>query len=336
MFLAYFYFMYKKILFASCVALAFWSCSEETQNTQPPQNTQPVEAPVRLAPAFNADSAYTFIEKQLSFGFRVTGTKSHKACADWLVKKFKSYGAEVIVQSATISTYDRKTQLPIQNIIASFNPQASKRIIFSAHWDSRPWADEDSVRKTEPIAAANDAGSGVAVLLEMARLFQQKNPTVGVDLMLWDAEDWGKSDQTAESYCLGSQYWGLHPHKANYQAYYGVNLDMVGGAGAQFLQDEGSLQYAGATMQKLWAIGNELGYSNYFSYEKCPGLVDDHLFMNTLGKVPSIDVIDRRKGPDGYGFFEHWHTHQDNIQAISKETLKAVGQSVLEMAYREK
>lgn len=328
--------MYKKIFFAICVSLVLMSCGDEPKQDPPAQTTKPAEAPLRIAPAFNADSAYSLIEKQLSFGFRVTGTKSHKACADWIVKKFKSYGAEVMVQAATVKTYDRKTELPIQNIIASYNPQATKRIIFSAHWDSRPWADQDSVKQTEPILAANDAGSGVAVLLELARLFQQKNPTIGVDLMLWDAEDWGKSDQAAESYCLGSQYWGLHPHKANYQALYGVNLDMVGATGAQFLQDEGSMQYAGSTMQKLWSIANELGYGNYFSYEKCPGLVDDHLFMNTLGKVPSLDVIDRRKDVDGYGFFEHWHTHKDDMQSISKETLKAVGQSIAEMAYREK
>ena len=329
--------MYKKIFLATCVLWALWGCGTEDSQNPPKQDTPPpAQANVKLAPAFNADSAYTFIEKQLSFGFRVTGTKSHKACADWLVKKFKSYGAEVTVQAATVSTYDRKTQLPIQNIIAAYNPQATRRIIFSAHWDSRPWADQDSVRKTEPIMAANDAGSGVAVLLEMARLFQQKNPTIGVDLILWDAEDWGKSDQAAESYCLGSQYWGLHLHKANYQALYGVNLDMVGAEGAQFLQDEGSMQYASAAMQKLWGVANELGYGSHFSYEKCPGLIDDHVFMNTLGKVPSIDVIDRRKDADGYGFFAHWHTHQDNMAAISKETLKAVGQSVAELAYRER
>jgi glutaminyl-peptide cyclotransferase len=190
-------------------------------------------------PDFSADSAYAFIEKQLSFGPRVPNTGGHLACADWMVKKFEAYGAKVKRQTAVVNAFDG-TPLNMQNIIASYNPEKNRRILLSAHWDSRPFADQDSVRQNEPIPGANDGGSGVGVLLEIARQLGQMAPRVGVDIILWDAEDYGKTE-VAGSYCLGSQYWVENKHKANYSAMYGINLDMVGAHNARFTREGHSM-----------------------------------------------------------------------------------------------
>lgn len=325
------------IVLVIAFTLPFLSKCKETEK-EDPKKTQPPIAPVKVerkAPGFSADSAYVFIEKQLSFGYRVPNMSSHKACGDWLVKKFKAYGGEVTEQKAVVTAID-KTKLNMRNIIASFNPQAGKRIMLSAHWDSRPWADEDTERQREPILAANDAGSGVAILLEIARQMQAKSPTVGVDIMLWDAEDYGKD--TAESYCLGSQHWAANKHKPGYAPIYGINLDMVGAEGALFPREGVSMHFAPDITDRLWAIANELGYGNMFTYEVTPEIVDDHLFINVNAKIKMIDVIDRRPSTvrqGSYEFFPYWHTHKDNMQCISKNTLTAVGNSVIEMVYRE-
>ncbi|MBX7241161.1 MAG: M28 family peptidase [Bacteroidia bacterium] len=332
-----------KSLLAIILLLAFVSpflvkCKNDNHTTNqtdnPPVKKEPVKTE-RKSPGFSADSAYLFIEKQLSFGPRVPNMKSHKACGDWLVSKLKSYGGEVMEQTTTVTAYDR-TKLNIRNIIASFNPQAGKRVMLSAHWDSRPWADEDTERQKEPIPAANDAGSGVAVLMEIARQIQAKSPNVGVDIMLWDAEDYGKD--TAETYCLGTQYWANNKHKPGYTAAYGINLDMVGAEGALFPREGVSMHFAPDVTDKLWGIANELGYGNFFTYDVTPEITDDHLFVNMIAKIKMIDVIDRRASPNrpgGFDFFPYWHTHKDNIQCISKNTLNAVGHSVSEMIYRE-
>ncbi len=325
------------IVLVIAFTLPFLSKCKETEKEDPKKNQPPI-APVKVerkAPGFSADSAYVFIEKQLSFGYRVPNMSSHKACGDWLVKKFKAYGGEVTEQKAVVTAID-KTKLNMRNIIASFNPQAGKRIMLSAHWDSRPWADEDTERQREPILAANDAGSGVAILLEIARQMQAKSPTVGVDIMLWDAEDYGKD--TAESYCLGSQHWAANKHKPGYAPIYGINLDMVGAEGALFPREGVSMHFAPDITDRLWAIANELGYGNMFTYEVTPEIVDDHLFINVNAKIKMIDVIDRRPSTvrqGSYEFFPYWHTHKDNMQCISKNTLTAVGNSVIEMVYRE-
>lgn len=309
------------------------------QNTPPIVGTNPVptkpQVSVRKSPNFQADSAYQYIEKQLSFGFRTPNSKGHDACANWLVATFKRLGADVLVQSTKVTAHDGK-ELAIQNIIASYNTQAQNRVMLSAHWDSRPWADEDSVNKDKPILAANDAGSGVGILLEIARQIQTRQPTIGIDIMLWDAEDYGKNE--SNSYCLGAQYWATHKHKTNYSAMYGINLDMVGAEGAQFPKEGVSLDFASPQTQKLWNIATEMGYGNFFPFTESSPITDDHLFVNTMAKIPMIDIIDRRPDPLHTGefvFFPYWHKHKDDMTCISKNTLEAVGQTVMEMIYRE-
>ena len=314
------------------VNVLLFSCSsEETGTTKAEQKTTPKLADIYV-PDFQEDSAYAYIEKQLSFGPRVPNSKGHIACANWLEKELRRLGAKVQLQPTEVIAYTG-TRLYMQNIIASFNPTQKTRIMLSAHWDTRHIAEADSTRQDEAIPGANDGGSGVGVLLEIARLLGQEAPQIGVDIMLWDAEDYGDPDgNTQNSYCLGSQYWARNKHQPNYKAKYGINLDMVGAAGAAFYQEGQSRTYAPQVVSKVWQTAHRLGYGQYFPLQHSNPIVDDHLYINTIASIPTIDIIDQ---PSGEGFFQYWHTHKDDLPAISKETLKAVGQTVLDVVYRE-
>src|SRR5436190_10397586 len=214
-----------------------YSCNQnnkkpETVNNKP----EPVITP---APRFNADSAYDFVKAQCDFGPRIPNTKQHDACADYLSAKLKTFTPDVIVQKGTVVTFDH-VKLTIQNIIASFNPENKNRVLLFAHWDTRPWADQDSTESGKSFSGADDAGSGVGILLEIARQLSITKPSVGIDIALFDAEDWGAKNSTLEtedSYALGTQYWARKPHVANYTANFGILLDMVGAHNATFLME---------------------------------------------------------------------------------------------------
>lgn len=325
--------MNKKLLIIPIIALfSFQACKNKADQTDDSNETK-----IKLvSPDFNADSAFSYTKAQVDFGPRIPGTSAHQKCADYLVAKLKSFGAEVKIQGTKTTTYDGKT-FQLKNILASFNADKKSRILVTAHWDARPFSDQDTnhANHTKPFDAANDAGSGVAVILEMARIIQQKQPNVGVDFVLWDLEDYGKSqDETPDevTWCLGSQYWAKNAIATGYKANFGINLDMVGGGNAQFSQDEISRQAAPVVVSNIWAIGNEIGYGSYFVNIQSGKLVDDHFWMNKAG-IPSVDIIHYN---DNSGFYINWHTQLDNLANIDKNTLKATGQTVLETIYREK
>ncbi|MDX2246737.1 MAG: M28 family peptidase [Bacteroidia bacterium] len=316
------------LLLAGGVLFFLLSCNGGT--TEKPR-TEPTP-PVRdiSVPVFQADTAYRYIEKQLAFGPRVPNTPAHAACADWIIGQLESFGAKVTTQPAVVTAFNN-TRLNMVNIIASFQPEKQRRVMLTAHWDTRPFADEDSIRKDEPIPGANDGGSGVGVLLEIARILGQDSIAIGVDIVFWDAEDYGNSD-VPNSYCLGSQYWAENKHKPGYTAMYGINLDMVGAKNAVFSKEGHSLQYAPNTVEKVWRQAQLLGFGQYFSIQRTDPIIDDHVYVSAKGGIGTIDIIDQ---PEGRGFFKHWHTHGDDISVISKETLQAVGQTLLAVVYKE-
>ncbi|KQR69878.1 M28 family peptidase [Pedobacter sp. Leaf176] len=327
--------MNKKLLILLLLALiGFQACKNDKKSSEGTENTtQEIKL---VSPEFNADSAFAYTKAQVDFGPRVPGTIAHQKCADYLVAKLKSFGADVKMQGAKTTTYDGKS-FQLKNVMASFSPDKKNRVLVTAHWDARPFSDQDAdpANHTKAFDAANDAGSGVAVILEMARQIQQRQPNVGVDFVLWDLEDYGKAnDETPEetTWCLGSQYWAKNAISTGYKALYGINLDMVGGGNAQFTQDEISRQSAPDVVNKVWNIGSEIGYSSYFVTIPSGKLVDDHFWMNKAG-VPSIDIIHYN---DNSGFYINWHTQLDNLANIDKNTLKATGQTVLETIFREK
>jgi len=324
---------YRSLLLISTLLII--GCSIEPQ-----QKTKTISKPkVKIeVPTFNADSAYAFVAKQVSFGPRVISSRGWEGCASWLEKKFKTYTPTVIVQEAPITTYDSKNHT-LKNIIASFSPEKNNRVALFAHWDSRHIADHDTENQNKPILGANDGGSGVGVLIELARQFSIKNPKIGVDIILFDAEDYGQPENSGfpvmkDSWCLGSQYWSNNPHKKNYFAQYGILLDMVGAKDATFRHEQISFYYASNILQKVWRKASRLGFGNHFVCENANQILDDHYYVNTITGIPTIDIIEYDPGTES-NFNKHWHTHSDDMDNIDKSTLNAVGQTLLEVIYTE-
>lgn len=309
------------------------SCGNEPSEKSDETATSDVK-PVELnIPNFSPDSAYNHIEKQLSFGFRTPGSIGQKNCANWLELQLKQYCDTVYRQSVTVKGGDGKS-LPCINLIGSINPNAKRRILLLTHWDSRPWADEDDSAKTKPILAADDAASGVGVLIELSRQIQlQKiSPDLGIDIFFTDVEDYGKTEWGEDSYCLGTQYWARNPHVAGYTADFGILLDMVGAKGATFPMEGISAQYAGEIQRNVYQAAHRAGYSSYFPFVQGGGITDDHKYVNELIKIPTIDIININANSNQV-FKPHWHTHDDNMNIIDRATLKAVGQTLLQVIY---
>lgn len=332
--------MMHKIILASLLAIGMLSgCgTSTTSEREAPQRPAPLPAP-----NFNADSAYAFIERQVDFGPRVPNTAPHTATKQWLVNKLTTYGASVQVQEFDAEAYDG-TMLQLSNIIASLYPERSKRLLLAAHWDTRPVADQDSVRTRQPITGANDGGSGVGVLLEVARALQQADtvPRVGVDIILFDGEDYGEPEGERDDieganrvwWCLGSQHWADNKHTPNYAAYYGILLDMVGAKEATFYQEGVSRRVAPSIVKKVWSTAQQLGYGSYFVNKDSPEIIDDHVYVSYEGNIPMIDIIEHEPSNESY-FGDYWHTHADDMDIISRETLEAVGETVLHVVYGE-
>ena len=289
------------------------------------------DAPV---PDFNADSAFAFVKKQVDFGPRVPNTTAHKKCSAMLTATFRRYGLTVIEQTFTAPHYKGGTFNSV-NIIAQYKPEAPKRILLAAHWDSRFAADKDTRDTLKPIDGADDGASGVGVLLEIARLLKSSPPDIGVDLICCDAEDKGNDDgeNQSETWCLGSQYWGKNVHRAGYQPYYAILLDMVGAKGARFMKEGISMSIAPTTVDKVWGLANTLGYGNYFVNILGPGITDDHVFAARHAKIPMIDVISLPNDGD-HVFGSYHHTHNDNMSIIDRDVLKAVGQVMSAVIWR--
>jgi len=284
-------------------------------------------------PSFDADSAYQFIDRQVAFGPRNPGSTGHREAKKYLVNKLQDYAGKrsVFVQEFTSVGYEGDT-LKLSNIIAAFNPQSSDRIMLCAHWDSRPRADQDTVNIDEPIIGADDGGSGVAVLLELARLFKKKSPPLGVDIILLDGEDYGK-EGNLEKYFLGSRYWSENPPVKGYSPRFGILLDMVGGVNAQFPKEGYSMRYAPALVNEIWSIADEKGYNKLFPDEQGHSISDDHVVINQTLGIPTIDIIRHTATAQGAEFAPYWHTHRDNMQIIRRETLDGVGRVLTELIY---
>lgn len=294
-----------------------------------------------VGPAFSADSAYAFTQAQCDFGPRAMNTEGHDRCGSWIVNKFRQYGCVVTSLRADLKGYDG-TVLKSQNIWARIHPERTERILLCAHWDSRPWADNDpdSANWHKPILAANDAASGVAVMLEIARLLQRDTTLrVGVDFVCFDAEDWGtpqwaESEGGDNSWALGAQYFAANlPY--GFHVRYGILLDMVGGEGARFYKEGMSMQFAPEIVKKVWRAARKAGYGNFFPRQEGGMVTDDHIPLNQTAHIPTIDIIPFYPDCAQSSFGPTWHTLNDNMEHISRNTLKAVGQTMIQVIYTE-
>lgn len=319
------------------VTSIMYSCGNKPANNQSASDTS---AYVLKSPNFDADSAYNYVAKQVEFGFRIPNSPEHTSCGDYLVAELKRFGADVTEQKMIVTTYNG-VKLNARNIIGSYGLDKSDRILLFAHWDTRPFSDQDSNpdNHNKPVLGANDAASGVGVLLEIARVIQQQSPTMGIDIIFFDAEDYGPASFATNVpegmwWCLGSQYWSKNPHIQDYRARFGILLDMVGAPNATFYKEGYSNKYAGNVVGKIWGTASQLGYESHFPNKMGGYITDDHVpIIENMG-IPCVDIIQYDNNTES-GFGHYWHTVNDDMTNISKETLKAVGQTVLEVIYKE-
>lgn len=328
---------FATILTASLVMVTTGCGGQKKPASQPQANPDDTVTAIP-APDFNADSTYSFIYDQVKMGPRVPGSAAHDRCEHYITSSLKAYGADTVsVQRATVTAFDG-TRLPMANIMASFNTSAPRKILLLAHYDTRPWADEeeDESLRHKPIDGANDGGSGVGVLLEIARQIGMKSPEIGVDMLFTDVEDYGTSDgeESDGSWCLGTQYWAdSNPYMGSLRPDYGILLDMVGGTGAVFTREYTSTRLAPDVVNRVWGTAASSPYSSRFSNEIQGAAMDDHIYVNKTG-IPCIDIIEIANPQTG-SFPPSWHTHADNMSSIDRSTLKAVGQVVMDVIYSE-
>lgn len=331
----------KNKLLIILAATLFIACGGEKKKKEVQTITEnPIKTPSIIAPDFNSDSAYLYVQQQVDFGPRFPNNEAHGECAIYLKDKLSSFGLNSFIQIGKATTFNKKP-ITIKNIIGEYKPEKERRILLFAHWDSRPFADQDSKDMTKPILGANDGASGVGILLEVARQLTIQNPEIGVDIIFFDAEDYGEPSSgmiiqtNSDSWCLGSQYWAKNPHKLNYKAEYGILLDMVGSTDANFTHEAISMTYAPNIIRKVWTKAAQLGHGSHFVNQQVGFQVtDDHKYINEIAKIPSIDIIhyDRNTG----SFHHSWHTHNDDMDIIDKNTLKAVGETLLGVILDEK
>lgn len=279
--------------------------------------------PALVTPAFDGDRAFALLQRQCDFGPRVPGTTAHAETRAFLVAELQKFADNVVEQSFE-HTIDRLQQtVTLTNIIAGFNLQAGRRVLLCAHWDSRPWADQDpdSSRHDEPVMGANDGASGVAVLLEIAAVLKANPPAVGVDLILFDGEDLGAPGES-RSYAIGAQHFAA-AKDARYNPMFGILLDMVGDRDLTIYQEGNSVRFASSVVERVWNLASRLGVKEFM-----PGVrhevFDDHVPLLETG-IPVIDLIDFD--------YPYWHTTADTPDKCSAESLAKVGKVVLAAVY---
>lgn len=333
----------KKIIFIAAIAvvaaasaIAFALHSDKSENEADAAGNDTVNVP-----QFNVENAYKSIVEQCNFGPRVPNTDAHEKCADYIAAAFEKLGYKVTLQTATLPRYDGVSMKNV-NIFASCDTVSERRILISAHWDSRPWADQDDNEENhkKPVLAANDGASGVAVMLEVARLLKSDTTLrVGIDFVCFDAEDWGTpqwadTQDDADTWALGAQYWAENLPQG-YEARYGILLDMVGGEGARFYQEGMSKQYAAEIVNKVWRTASQIGYGSFFPMSAGGYVTDDHVPVNEKAGISCIDIIAYYPDCQQSSFGPTWHTVNDTMEHIDPNTLKAVGQVLVQVLWSE-
>jgi Zn-dependent M28 family amino/carboxypeptidase len=325
-----------KITCVACMISTLVSCGLRKQASDETMTIQPI------GPTFMADSAFQYCQQQCDFGPRVMNSEAHEQCGRWIISKFSQFGMTVTTQQAVLKGYDG-TPLKSTNIIASYLPEHNDRLLLCAHWDSRPWADNDpdEANHKTPVMAANDGASGVAVMLEIARLLSADTLKLGVDFVCFDAEDWGvpqwsETMDTGDSWALGAQYWAANCPKQQAKKYrFGILLDMVGGQGAQFYKEGMSVQYAPNIVDKVWRAAQIVGFGSMFPAQTGGNITDDHIPVNRVAKIPCIDIIPYYPDCQQSSFGPTWHTVLDDMEHIDRNTLQAVGQTVVQVLFSE-
>ena len=279
-------------------------------------------------PDFDEDHAFEYLVAQCDFGPRNPGSEGYYACLDFIINELDQSADDIILQDFRYQEQRYRKRYDLQNIIARFNPDASFQTIISAHWDTRPWADQEDNRRdrNQPIIGANDGASGVAVLLELAKIMGETPPPIGGNLVFFDGEDLGVPGEN-ETYCQGSRYFAKNlpiprPDEA-------INLDMVGDKQLHIPVEKYSLEYNPNLVRYLWGRADDMGL-DAFDITPQYAIYDDHVRLHEIAGIPAIDLIDF-KYPNPYANF--WHTMNDVPENCSAESLEQVGKLMVDYIY---
>ena len=279
-------------------------------------------------PGFDEDHAFEYLVAQCDFGPRNPGSEGYYACLDFIINELDQSADDIILQEFRYQEQRYRKRYDLQNIIARFNPDASFQTIISAHWDTRPWADSEDNRRdrNQPIIGANDGASGVAVLLELAKIMGETPPPIGVNLVFFDGEDLGVPGEN-ETYCQGSRYFAKNlpiprPNEA-------INLDMIGDKQLHLPVEKYSLEYHPKLVRYLWGRADDMGL-DAFDITPQYAIYDDHVPLYEIAGIPAIDLIDF-KYPNPYANF--WHTMNDVPENCSAESLEQVGKLMVDYIY---
>jgi len=277
----------------------------------------------QVIPDFNQDAAFNHLEQQCNFGARVPGTDAHKKCRDYLVETLRKYSNQVTTQLFQVTIKPGENPVTCYNIIANFHPNKPRRILLCAHWDTRPWADQDPnpANHNKPVMGASDGASGVAVLLEIARIIYILPPKYGIDIVLFDAEDFGSYGRN-DSWALGSKQFAKTLSK-RYRPEFGILLDLIGDADQQLFIEKNSYQYARNIVDRIWNKAQDMGISEFIPEVK-HDVYDDHLNLLEIG-IQCVDIIDFD--------YPYWHTVEDTPNKCSAQSLGNVGRVVIELLY---
>lgn len=282
------------------------------------------------SPLFSGENAFQHLIKQCSFGPRNPGSEGHKNTLNYYLKTFNGLADTVFTQSFEDEMPRTRAKVKMNNVIAQFNRESNKQIMISAHWDTRPWADTGSIMKKEmPILGANDGASGVAVIIELAYIFKQNPPPIGVSLVLFDAEDYGVPGDSW-TYCKGSQYFARNL-PISYPEY-GINIDMIADRQPEFYIERISYQQNASLVLELWELSEELGLKAFKKQAK-DSIFDDHVPLYEIAGIPAINIIDFDYPNDKTNY---WHTHNDIVQNCSPNGLYQVGTLLVNHIYNKK
>jgi len=301
---------------AVLLAIGVAACGGSEQNR--PSGPDP------SVPVFDGQAAHALIERQVAFGPRAPGTEGHAAQLAWMEAYLRERADSVELQPFTHRSRDGRT-LQMANVIARFRPDAADRILLAAHWDTRPTADadRDEARRAEPILGANDGASGVAVLLQLADVLSRHGPPIGVDIILFDGEDWARGEMF-----LGSKHFAANLPQG-YRPLYGVLVDMVGDRNPVFPTEGYSQQYAPEVVDRVWRLAADVGFGEYFPRANQGYIEDDHVPLNEAG-LRTINIIDFEYGPGN----RFWHTHEDVLANTGPRGLEVVGVVLAHLVYR--
>jgi hypothetical protein len=265
---------------------------------------------------FDGNRAFGYLEQQMRFGPRIPATPAHERTGDWILERLRATADTVIVQPITHVTRGGTT-LHLRNFLARFRPGAADRVLFLAHWDTRPHADQSQNigQQRLPVPGANDGASGVAVLLGVADALKAKPPALGVDLLFVDGEDYGDFAADTDDVLIGSRYFAAH-QPAGYPPLFAVLFDMVADKDQQFYYEANSAAFAPEVVDRVWRTAADLGYGRVFIPGVNHSLIDDHVALQKAG-IHAIDVVDFD--------YPYWHTTDDTIDKVSAASLQVVG-----------